>query len=80
MDQPADASSDPLHAQVAALRYLVLMMLQRLDADGYASVAEIAAGVRGDWQHLDPNLPDHALVDATFRETLAILEMAARKA
>ncbi|OWY26721.1 hypothetical protein [Herbaspirillum robiniae] len=79
MEQPANAFSDPLHAQVGALRYLVLMMLQRLDADGYASIAEITAGVKGDRAHLDPGLPDHALIDATFRETLAILELAAHK-
>lgn len=80
MDRPDDASSDQLRAQVAALRYLVLMMLQRLDADGYASIAEIIAGVKHDQAHLDPGQSNSALAEATFREALAILERAAPKA
>ncbi|KAF1044897.1 MAG: hypothetical protein GAK35_01575 [Herbaspirillum frisingense] len=79
MDRQVDVSPDAIRAQVAALRYLVLMLLQRLDADGYASVAEITAGVRQDWLRLDPGVPDHAVVEAAFRETLAILEGVGRK-
>jgi hypothetical protein len=64
-------------AKVGALRYLMVMLIQRLEADGRLDTAELMAGVRADLAAIDTSSPDHAFVGKVFGETLDILQFVA---
>lgn len=66
-----------IDAKIGALRYLMVMLLQRLDADGRIEMAELMAGVRADQAAIDASAPDHAFLGKVFGETLDILQFAA---
>lgn len=57
----------------AAIRYILTMLLQRLDATGTVKLDEMIAGANGDQQAcINPT----AAVQETFQETLKILRFA----
>ncbi|MDR6743313.1 replicative DNA helicase [Herbaspirillum sp. 1173] len=58
---------------VAAIRYIITMLLQRLDATGAVKLDEMIAGIQGD--QLACVNPSPA-VQETFQETLKILRFA----
>lgn len=58
---------------VAAMRYIMMMLLQRLDAAGHVQLKEMIAGVESD-QQASGNTPP--VVQETFNETLRILRLA----
>lgn len=70
-------NASDIDAKVGALRYLMVMLIQRLDADGRIDMAELMSGVRADQAAIDTSTPDHAFVGKVFDETLDILQFAA---
>lgn len=74
---PATQEADDLAAKVGALRYLMIGLLQRLDADKRIELEKLIAGVHGDRAAIDPAIPDHAFIEKIFSETLDILRFAA---
>jgi hypothetical protein len=66
-----------VNAKVGALRYLMVMLIQRLEVDGRLDTTELIAGVRADQAAIDTSAPDHAFVGRVFSETLDILQFAA---
>lgn len=71
-----DAGGD-ISAKVGALRYLMVMLIQRLEADGRIDTTELIAGVHADQAAIDTSAPDQAFVGRIFGETLDILQFAA---
>jgi len=57
----------------AALRYIMTMLLQRLDATGAVKLDEMIAGVQSDLQACSDPTP---AVQETFKEALNILRFA----
>ncbi|HWU97872.1 MAG TPA: hypothetical protein VN114_05125 [Oxalicibacterium sp.] len=53
-----------IDAKVGALRYLMVMLLQRLDADGRIDMAELMSGVRADQL---PSIPPHRITLSSAR-------------
>ncbi len=65
--------TDSAETSIAAMRYIMLMLLQRLDGAGQISLREMIAGVEGDQvANQDVSSP----VQATFDAALDLLHLA----
>lgn len=74
----ATSGSEPdVAAQLGAIRYLVIMLIQRLEANQQLTTVDLMAGVHADWAALAPDIAQGQLLDRVFRETLDILQIAA---
>lgn len=63
-------------AALAAIRYVLIMLLQRLEGTGQIDLKEIIAGVQADEQASTGASP---LIQETFLETLKLLKFAQRR-
>ncbi|MBF8177002.1 MAG: hypothetical protein K2Y13_09940 [Burkholderiaceae bacterium] len=76
MDASSRSEAD-VAAKLGAMRYLLIMLIQRLDANLQVKTADLMAGVQADWAALAPDIAEGQLLDQVFRETLDILQIAA---
>nr|WP_041296439.1 hypothetical protein [Janthinobacterium sp. Marseille] len=76
MNPTSDSETD-VSAKLGAMRYLLIMLIQRLDANQQVKTADLMAGVQADWAALAPDIAEGQLLDQVFRETLDILQIAA---
>lgn len=74
---PIGHSEPDVAAKLGAIRYLLVMLIQRLDAGQQLKTADLTAGVQADWAALAPDIAEGQLLDQVFRETLDILQIAA---
>lgn len=70
----SNLSTSEIEARLGAIRYLLVGLIQRLDAGGQIDTAKFLEGVRADRAAIDPGVSDRALLDSIFRETEDILQ------
>jgi hypothetical protein len=74
MDNSSNLSATDMGPKLGAIRYLMIGLIQRLDAAGQIDTTELLEGVRADRAAIDSDVKERAFLDRIFQETEDILQ------
>ncbi len=74
MDNLSNLSATDMGAKLGAIRYLLIGLIQRLDAAGQIDTTALLEGVRADRAAIDSDVKERAFLDRIFQGTEDILQ------